>query len=154
MPELSASVFAAATCKELSMSATNSIASDGIITLVIHLSSVFRTAPFIAILILVALAGCRARPALTAQQEEGRRMYEVGCAHCHDQNDLQLKKVPPDLHGLFNKEKLPSGEPATDAEVEHVLMTGKGMMPSFAYQMTRGQMDAVVAYLHTGIRKE
>jgi mono/diheme cytochrome c family protein len=46
---------------------------------------------------------------------------------------------------------LPDGKPATDAEVEQVLMTGKGMMPSFAYQMSKEQMDAVVDYLHTGL---
>ena len=81
-------------------------------------------------------------------------MYDVGCAHCHEENDLRLKKVPPDLHGLFNKAKLPDGEPATDAAVELVLMKGKGMMPSFAYQMSRERMAAVIAYLHAGIRKE
>jgi mono/diheme cytochrome c family protein len=96
--------------------------------------------------------GCRSAPKLTDQQAEGRHLYDVGCAHCHEQNDLHLKKVPPSLHGLFGRSTLPDGEPATDAEVEQVLMTGKGMMPSFAYQMSKEQMDAVVAYLHTGLR--
>ena len=81
-------------------------------------------------------------------------MYDAGCAHCHEENDLHLKKVPPNLHGLFSHGTLPDGEPATDAEVEHVLATGKGMMPPFAYQMSREQMDALVAYLHTGMRDE
>ncbi len=81
-------------------------------------------------------------------------MYEAGCAHCHEENDLNLKKVPPDLHGLFDKAKLPDGESATDANVERLLMNGKGMMPSFAYQMSREQMMAVIAYLHAGIRKQ
>jgi mono/diheme cytochrome c family protein len=103
---------------------------------------------------LLALAGCRGKAALTPQQAEGKRVYEVGCAHCHEENDLRLKKVPPDLHGVFDKEKLPGGEPATDAQVEQVLMKGKGMMPSFAYQMSREQMAAVIAYLHAGVRKE
>jgi mono/diheme cytochrome c family protein len=107
----------------------------------------------IAISIVPALAGCRARPALTAQQQEGQHVYEVGCAHCHEENDLRLKKVPPDLHGVFDKANLPDGEPATDPNVEQVLMKGKGMMPSFAYQMSRKQMAAVIAYLHAGIRK-
>jgi len=81
-------------------------------------------------------------------------LYNVGCAHCHEENDLQLKKVPPDLHGVFDKATLPGGGPATDANVEQVLMKGKGMMPPFAYQMSREQMAAVIAYLHAGIRKE
>jgi mono/diheme cytochrome c family protein len=28
-------------------------------------------------------------------------------------------------------------------------MSGKGMMPSFAYQMTQEQRNALLAYLHT-----
>jgi mono/diheme cytochrome c family protein len=35
-----------------------------------------------------------------------------------------------------------------------VLATGKGMMPPFVWQLTREQMDALVAYLHTGMRDE
>jgi mono/diheme cytochrome c family protein len=112
--------------------------------------------PFLVMIpgVVLALAGCRGKPALTAQQAEGKRVYDVGCAHCHEENDLRLKKVPPDLHGVFDKAQLPGGEPATDANVEQVLMKGKGMMPSFAYQMSREQMAAVIAYLHAGIRKE
>jgi len=37
---------------------------------------------------------------------------------------------------------------------EQVLMAGKGMMPSFAYQMTKEQLAALLAYLHTGMRDE
>jgi mono/diheme cytochrome c family protein len=119
-----------------------------------HLRSFARLLAFFAMSVELALAGCRAKPALTPQQAEGKRVYEVGCAHCHEENDLRLKKVPPDLHGVFSRSKLPDGEPATDAEVEQVLMKGRGMMPSFAYQMSREQMEAVIAYLHAGIRKE
>lgn len=103
-------------------------------------------------LMAAEIMGCRSAPTLTPQQAEGKHLYNVGCAHCHEQNDLHLKKVPPSLHGLFSKSTLPDGEAATDAEVVQVLMTGKGMMPPFAYQMTKEQMDAVVAYLHTGLR--
>jgi mono/diheme cytochrome c family protein len=101
---------------------------------------------------VAVLAGCRAVPQLTPEQAEGKRLYEVGCAHCHEENDLHLQKVPPRLHNLFNRQTLPDGAPATDAEVEQILLSGKGMMPSFAYQMTRQQMEAVIAYLHTGVR--
>jgi mono/diheme cytochrome c family protein len=103
---------------------------------------------------LMIPTGCHVRAALTPQQEEGKRLYDTGCAHCHEENDLHLKKVPPNLHGLFNHATLPDGAPATDAEVERILMTGKGMMPSFAYQMTQEQREALLAYLHTGMRDE
>jgi mono/diheme cytochrome c family protein len=98
--------------------------------------------------------GCRSAPTLTPQQAEGKHLYDEGCAHCHEENDLHLKKVPPDLHGLFDRSTLPDGEPATDAEVEHVVLTGKGLMPSFAYQITQEQLDALAAYLHTGLGDE
>jgi mono/diheme cytochrome c family protein len=111
-------------------------------------------AAVLAALITAGVAGFRPAPTLTPQQVEGKHLYDVGCAHCHEQNDLRLKKVPPSLHGLFSRSTLPDGEPATDAEIEQILMTGKGTMPSFAYQMTKEQMDAVVAYLHSGLRDE
>lgn len=99
-----------------------------------------------------ALSGCRAKDALTPQQAEGKHLYDVRCEHCHGENDLNLKKVPPDLHGLFKKATLPSGTPATDAEVQKVVIEGKGMMPSFAGRFTSEQMSDLLAYLHKGIR--
>lgn len=102
----------------------------------------------------VEIMGCRSMQKLTDQQAEGKHLYDVGCAHCHEENDLHLKKVPPNLHGLFSRNTLPDGEPATDAQLEQVLLTGKGMMPSFRYQMPKDQMDAVVAYLRTGLGDE
>jgi mono/diheme cytochrome c family protein len=97
---------------------------------------------------LMIPAGCHVQSALTPQQEEGKHLYATGCAHCHEENDLNLKKVPPNLHGLFNRKSLPDGAPATDAEVERILLAGKGKMPSFSYQMTQEQRNALLAYLH------
>jgi mono/diheme cytochrome c family protein len=97
---------------------------------------------------LVIPAGCHVQSALTPQQEEGKRLYDTGCAHCHEENDLHLTKVPPDIHGLFERSTLPDGAPATDAEVVRVVLNGKGKMPSFAYQMSQQQIDALLAYLH------
>lgn len=100
---------------------------------------------------LVCLSGCRSKPSLTPLQAQGKQVFDVGCAHCHVSNDQHLNPAPPDLRGLFTRKTLPEGEPATDAEVEQLLMAGKGMMPSFAYQMTHQQMVAVIAYLHTNL---
>jgi mono/diheme cytochrome c family protein len=107
-----------------------------------------------AVFLAIGLSGCRKAPKLTAEQAEGKHVYDEGCAHCHEDNDLHLQKVPPDLHGLFGRKTLPGGEPATDANVVSVLMTGKGMMPSFAYQLNRAQVGALLAYLHTGVEDE
>lgn len=98
------------------------------------------------------LLGCRPASSLTAQQAEGKHLYAARCAHCHEDNDLALKKVPPDLHGIFKRSTLPSGAPATDAEMRRVVLAGKGMMPSFAGRFNDDQMSALIAYVHTGLR--
>jgi len=87
-------------------------------------------------------AGCRSAPGLTAQEGEGKRLYVGWCAHCHEENDLNLKKLPPDLHGVYRHVALPSGATATDAEVRRVVLAGKGMMPSFAGRFSDEQMRA------------
>ena len=100
----------------------------------------------------IGLAACQTTPTLTPQEAEGKHLYLVRCAHCHEENDLALKKVPPDLHGVFDHKTLPSGAPATDAAVRQNVLTGKGMMPSFSGRFTEEQMAALIAYLHTGLR--
>ena len=100
----------------------------------------------------MALGGCHSTPALTPEQAEGKHLYQVRCAHCHEDNDLALKKAPPDLHGVFDRKTLPSGIPASDAAVRLNVLSGKGMMPGFAGRFTEGQMAALLAYLHTGLR--
>ncbi len=97
-------------------------------------------------------AGCHRAPALTPQEAEGKRLYAGRCAHCHEDNDLALKKVPPDLQGVFARKTLPSGVAATDAAVRQNVLQGKGSMPGFAGRFTEEQMAALLAYLHTGLR--
>jgi mono/diheme cytochrome c family protein len=97
-------------------------------------------------------AGCHQAPVLTPQEAEGKHLYAGRCAHCHEDNDLALKKVPPDLHGVFSKTTLPSGVAATDAAVRQDVLQGKGMMPGFAGRFTDEQMAGLLAYLHTGLR--
>lgn len=98
------------------------------------------------------VAGCHRVPPLTPQEAEGKHLYSVRCAHCHEDNDLALKKVPPDLHDVFTRPVLPSGVPATDSEVKRVVLSGKGMMPSFAGRFSDEEMASLIAYLHTGLR--
>lgn len=106
----------------------------------------------IVIAAVLYIAGCHQAPKLTAQEAEGKHLYQVRCAHCHQDNDLALKKVPPDLHGVFKSATLPSGSPATDPNVRLVVLNGKGMMPAFNGRFDDAQMSALLAYLHTGLR--
>jgi mono/diheme cytochrome c family protein len=101
---------------------------------------------------MFSLSGCHSVPALTPQEAEGKHLYQVRCAHCHEDNDLGLTKIPPDLHGIFARQALPSGAAATDIEVRRVVLAGKGMMPAFAGRFNDEQMAALLAYLHTGLR--
>ncbi len=105
-----------------------------------------------AVTLISATTGCHNTPALTAQEAEGKHLYQVRCAHCHEDNDLQLKKVPPNLRNLSADPVLPSGTPNTDQNIERVVLSGKGMMPAFAGRFTQEQMAALLAYLHTGLR--
>ncbi len=107
---------------------------------------------FVAFVCTLGFAGCRSADSLTPQQAEGKHLYDVRCAHCHEDNDLALKKIPPNLHRVFANSVLPSGAPATDAEVERAVLSGKGTMPAFAGRFTQEQMDALLAYLHAGVR--
>jgi len=107
---------------------------------------------WIGLALSLSLGGCHRAPTLTPQQAEGKHLYQVRCAHCHEENDLALKKVPPALDGLFRRSNLPSGAPATDAEVRRVVLAGKGMMPSFSGRFSEEQLSALVDYLHAGGR--
>ena len=102
--------------------------------------------------IAISPAGCRSAPSLTPQQAEGKHLYQVRCAHCHEYNDLALKKVPPDLHDIFEHKALPSGIPATEAAVRLNVLNGRGLMPGFAGRFDEEQMTGLLAYLHTGLR--
>src|SRR5579863_2510072 len=84
----------------------------------------WRKAIWLAVGLGMMVCGCRSEPRLTPQQAEGKHLYEVRCAHCHEENDLHLKKVPPDLHPVFKHATLPGGGPATDAEVRRVVLAG------------------------------
>jgi len=100
----------------------------------------------------LAVSGCRSRPSLTSQEAAGKHLYQIRCAHCHEDNDQALKKIPPDLHFIFRRETLLNGAPATDVEVRQIVLVGKGTMPAFAGRFTDQQMVALLAYLHTGLR--
>jgi len=107
---------------------------------------------FVCIGIAAGMSGCHSAPALTPQEAEGKHLYQVRCAHCHEDNDLALKKIPSDLHGVFAHKTLPSAAPATDAAVRQNVLSGKGMMPGFTGRFTDDQMAALISYLHTGLR--
>lgn len=103
---------------------------------------------------VLSMTACsRSEPGLQGPQMEaaarGRAVYLGMCAQCHDAGDLHLLKQPPKLKGLFRGAALPSGAPATDAEVEEVIIHGRRTMPAFDQVLSDSQVDDLVKYLHT-----
>jgi mono/diheme cytochrome c family protein len=100
------------------------------------------------------IAGCSSHAqnndgADAALRMHGKAVYDVQCAMCHDATNLHLIKEPPRLEGMFHKSALPSGAPATDAEVRDVILHGKGIMPPFEQSVNSDDVNAVIAYLHS-----
>lgn len=99
------------------------------------------------------MACLRPRSDADSQQAQaafrGKATYQRVCAQCHDADDLRLLEVPPKLNHLFQKQTLPSGAPATDQEVEGVIIHGRGIMPAFDQTLSEAQLDDLMKYLHT-----
>ncbi|HZZ39491.1 MAG TPA: cytochrome c [Acidobacteriaceae bacterium] len=108
-----------------------------------------------AVLFAAAMAGCGpslgpSKPVgeLTAQEAQGRVVYQQDCASCHYANktgDLH----GPSLFAMYRKKYLPSGAPANDARVTPVIQRGRNMMPGFGNQLDDQQLQDLLAYLHT-----
>jgi mono/diheme cytochrome c family protein len=79
----------------------------------------------------------------------GKQLYDQYCAMCHDATeDLHLIKDPPKLDGLFRKQTLPSGAPATDDQVRKTILDGLGIMPPFEQNLDADDVNELLRYLH------
>ncbi len=98
---------------------------------------------------LLALA-CDSKPQQqpSAAAIEGQWIYDNNCAECHENAQPDLLKQPPNLHGLFLRKALPSGAPATDAQVRMTIIEGKGIMPAFDQRLGKEDVKDLVEYLH------
>ena len=86
---------------------------------------------------------------LSEDEMQGRALFEDHCAPCHQGAHLDLRKQPPKLEGLFHSKSLPSGAPATDAQVRKTIIEGRGTMPAFDQRLSKEDVDDLVKYLHT-----
>jgi mono/diheme cytochrome c family protein len=105
-----------------------------------------------AAVIVYGVGKLRPSGQLTEEQEYGRVLYNGNCASCHEENQLGLKKTPPNLHGIFLHDRLPSGGLSTDEEVRHVILRGKNTMPAFDQRLTDEQVTAIISYMHRGLK--
>jgi len=79
---------------------------------------------------------------------QGQWLYDDHCAECHENPHPELRKQPPNLHGLFLAKALPSGAPATDEQVSKTIIEGRGTMPAFDKRLREADARELVAYLH------
>jgi mono/diheme cytochrome c family protein len=81
-------------------------------------------------------------------RQRGEELFQQNCAICHEALNLDLKKQPPKLEGLFQSKTLPSGAPATDEQVRKTIIGGIGTMPAFDQRLSDEDVDNLVKYLH------
>lgn len=86
-------------------------------------------------------------------QGTGKREYAskgkdvvAQCTGCHS-IDTDEKKVGPSLKGLFKRQKLLDGSPATETNIRLVIKRGRGGMPAYGDILSADQVDLLVAFL-------
>lgn len=102
-------------------------------------------------LLLFTLPGCSYSKSRRGKAiARGSDLFEMHCSGCHSRRRLDLGKAPPDLHGVFDRQFLPSGRSATDDLVRSTILTGRsGIMPSFEGSLSEENIDDIILYLHT-----
>ena len=80
-----------------------------------------------------------ARPAAAGKTVAGKDLFAAFCGRCHEA-DGSNPKAGGSLEGLFQKEKLGSGKPVTDANVLELMDEGHGAMTG-----TKNWLDAAAA---------
>jgi len=105
------------------------------------------------ILITSSLTACNSsssasRRPLTIEERHGQEVFETSCAICHNAYKKEPLQGPP-LVGMFRKQTLPSGMPATDEHVRDTILTGRRNMPPFNVILDEKQLSDLMAFLHT-----
>jgi mono/diheme cytochrome c family protein len=105
------------------------------------------------VLITSCLTACNssssaARRPLTIEERHGQEVFETSCAICHNAYKKEPLQGPP-LVGMFRKQALPSGMPATDEHVRDTIVTGRRNMPRFDLILDEKQLNDLMAFLHT-----
>ncbi len=103
---------------------------------------------------IAALTGCHSTPPpmalseLNPQQARGHAVFQTRCAACHYDRETGSLHGPSML-GVFKKSSLPSGAAATDERVTATILHGRNLMPAIGNQLDNGDVDDLLAYMHT-----
>jgi len=107
----------------------------------------------LAVCLASIFTACNSSPSasrhqLTFEEQRGRDVFETSCAICHNAYKKEPLQGPP-LVGMFRKQALPSGMPATDEHVRDTIVTGRRNMPPFNAVLNEKQIEDLMAFLHT-----
>lgn len=105
----------------------------------------------ILFILVFCLSGCF-ESAQEKQREiaQGKTLFELRCCGCHNGKSSNVARIPPNLSGLFERSRLPSGAPATDAQVRSTIEEGRaGIMPSFRDSLSDADTSDIIRYLHS-----
>jgi mono/diheme cytochrome c family protein len=91
----------------------------------------------LALVIALALAGC-SRGGDAAPAESGLSIFHTRCARCHGADGRG--------NAVFNTPVLQASQLSV-AEMEQVIASGRGKMPSFRLELTPPQITAVAGYI-------
>ena len=105
--------------------------------------------------LLAGFSGCQverrktdAELGLNPAQASGRAVFDRQCAGCHEAYSSRGLKGPS-LQGMFRHPYMKNGMPANDARVYDIIVLGRAMMPGYSRALNAGQLDDLMAYLHT-----
>jgi mono/diheme cytochrome c family protein len=109
-----------------------------------------------AVISIAVSCGCEAERrrsdtelGLTPQQASGRHIYDQYCERCHSPYSSR-KRQGPSLKGVFKRQYFSaSGMPANDDRARDFIRYGRNKMNGFGNVLTDGQINDLLAYLHT-----
>jgi cytochrome c2 len=82
---------------------------------------------------------------LRAEDSGGKEIFQQ-CSGCHSVETGE-GKVGPSLKGIFKRDKLRNGKPATEKNVRDRIEKGGDGMPSFGAILSEKETDRLIAYL-------
>src|SRR5579871_640640 len=103
------------------------------------------TAGIVCFLLAAGVQAAAAQPfpaadSLTAQQLQGRNLFNQSCMVCH----VKLQITSPAKYGPDLSKAVLGGQ---EAVMREVISNGTPNMPGFKYHFEPDQIDAIVAYL-------
>lgn len=78
---------------------------------------------------------------------KGKEVFDQ-CSVCHNADSADTK-IGPGLKGLFKKDKLSNGKPATEANIRTQIDEGGNGMPSYKDILSDQEKNDLIAYLKT-----